>query len=144
MASQFTWDNEGITDGFMVFDNDTTSGQDFTQTDLDNGLTAACLTGNNKVGMGTDTYRCIGKVVAVSPQVDAAGIPVQVMVQVQGVVKMLYNTTAPTLNMGVVVDGAGKVKISPAVADTAAGGLPSRGTVIANDEPSGYTTVLFP
>ena len=40
----FNYDNEGVgQDANLTMDNDTTSGKDFTQTDLDNGLVPVYL-----------------------------------------------------------------------------------------------------
>ena len=48
MASQFDIDNEGIgKHPHLTLTVDTTSGKDFTQTDLDDNLTACIISSNN-------------------------------------------------------------------------------------------------
>jgi hypothetical protein len=144
MGTQFSWDNESIPEGILVFDMDTGANQDFTWTDLASNLCAAVLTGNNKVGMGTNNSRVIGKVISLSPVLDAAGLSTQVAVQVKGAVRIAYVTTTPVLGMGVLSNGAGAVKISPAVASPGAGGLASHGTVLDVDASTTTVLVLLP
>jgi hypothetical protein len=135
MSSQFTVDNQGV--GMypaLTMKVDTTANKDFTQTDLDGNLTACTLSGNNQVGMGSAGDRLFGKVVAVSTELTAGGIPETCTVQATGVARFKYNTgAAPAVNQLVEVDGAGKVRVASAIADVPAGGLKHRGIVIAKD-----------
>lgn len=111
---------------------DTTSNKDFTQTDLDNNLTAAVMAGNNKVGMGAAGDRVIGKVVKVSEELQSGtAIPALATVQVTGVVRFLYSGTAPSVGQKIEADGTGKVRIAQTSADVPAGGTKHRGMVIA-------------
>jgi hypothetical protein len=135
MSSQFVVDNQGI--GMyptLTMKVDTTANKDFSQSDLDNNLTACIVAGNNTVGMGTAGDKLFGKVVAVSPETDANGIPLTCTVQAGGVARFKYNTgAAPLVNQMVEVDGAGKVRQSSAATDILAGGHKCRGQVIAKD-----------
>ena len=129
----FNYDNEGVgQDANLTMDNDTTSGKDFTQTDLDNGLCACVLAGNNKVGMGSSGDKLFGGVINVNSEVDTNDIPVDVTVTPRGVKRFKYNTGgAPSVGQMVEVDGAGKVQVAAADADIAEGGHLMRGQVIA-------------
>ncbi len=143
MGSQVTFDNNGIGALIGTFDNDTTANKDFNQADLDANRTACEIVANNKVGMGTAGNKVFGKVVAVNAELDAAGIPVDVSVQVQGVVRFMYVATTPVIGQEVEVDGAGKVKQATLEASYPAGGHSARGTVIAVDTTNTTCDVLL-
>lgn len=112
MSSQFVVDNNGV--GMyptMTLKVDTTANKDFSQTDLDSNLTACITAANNTAGMGSAGDKLLGKVIAVSQEEDANGIPLTCTVQAQGVARFKYNTgAAPSVNQMVEVDGAGKVR----------------------------------
>ncbi len=135
MSSQFIVDNQGV--GMyptLTMKVDTTSGKDFSQTDLDSNLTAGVVSANNTVGMGAAGDKLFGKVVDVSEEHDANGIPITCTVQAGGVARFKYNTAAaPAVNQMVEVDGAGKVRQASAATDILAGGHKHRGQVIAKD-----------
>ena len=135
MASQFQIDNNGIGGTpFLTFSVDTTENLDFTQSDLDNNLTACVISGNNEVGMGQAGEKLFGKVVWVSQELQAGTtIPALCAVQARGVARFKYAATTPEINQMVEVDGAGKVRQASADADIAAGGHLMRGQVIAVD-----------
>lgn len=136
MASQFTIDNEGVgASGLLTLAVDSSTGKDFTQSDLDDNLTACVISGNNEAGMGTDGDKLFGKVLFVSEELQAGTVlPAYCTVQARGVARFKYNTSAaPVVNKMVEVDGAGKVKLATADADIAAGGHLARGQVIAVD-----------
>jgi len=135
MASQFAVDNQGV--GMyppLTMCVDTAANKDFLQADLDAGLSAGIVSGNNIFGMGAAGDKLFGKVLAVSMDKTTAGIPNTCTVQARGVARMKYNTAAaPALNAMVEVDGAGKVRIATADVDIAAGGHLARGQVISKD-----------
>jgi hypothetical protein len=133
MSTNFKVSNEGSGANLLLtFEVDTTANQDFTQTDLDNGLTAAAVNGDNKVGMGSAGARLIGKVVKVSEELQAGtSVPALCTVQVTGVARFKYATTAPSVGQKVEVDGAGKVRQASTSTDVPAGGTKHRGMVIA-------------
>jgi hypothetical protein len=135
MSSQFIVDNQGVgLHPTLTMKVDTTAAKDFSQTDVDGNLTACVVSDNNEVGMGTAGDKLFGKVVAVSTEVDANGIPATCTVQARGVSRFKYNTSAaPSVNEMVEVDGAGKVRQASAAADIPAGGHLCRGQVIAKD-----------
>ena len=135
MSSQFVVDNNGVgMHPTLTLKVDTTANLDFSQGDLDSNRTACIISDNNEVGMGSDGDKLFGKVVAVSTEVDANGIPVTCTVQARGVARFKYNSgAAPAVNQMVEVDGAGKVKQASADADIAAGGHLMRGQVSAKD-----------
>ena len=136
MSSQFVIDNEGVgSSALLTMAVDSTADKDFTQTDLDNNLTACVVSSDNEVGMGSDGDKLFGKVIAVSDELQSGTtIPAYCSVQARGVARFYYNTgAAPSVNQMVEVDGAGKVKQASADADIAAGGHLMRGQVIAVD-----------
>lgn len=135
MSSQFIVDNSGVgLHPTLTMGVDTTENKDFSQSDLDNNLTACVVSGNNQVGMGSAGGKLFGKVLAVSTEEDASGIPVTCTVQAGGVARFKYNTAAaPAVNQMVEVDGAGKVRQASALASLPAGGHTHRGQVIAKD-----------
>ena len=136
MSSQFIIDNEGVgSSALLTMAVDSTANKDFTQTDLDNNLTACVVSGDNEAGMGSDGDKLFGKVIAVSDELQSgATIPAYCSVQARGVTRFYYNAgAAPSVNQMVEVDGAGKVKQASAVVDIAAGGHLMRGQVIAVD-----------
>ena len=137
MSSQFVVDNEGVgASALLTMHVDSTADKDFTQSDIDNNLTACVVSADNEVGMGSDGDKLFGKVVAVSDELQSGTtIPAYCSVQARGVARLKYNTgAAPSVNQMVEVDGAGKVKQASADADIAAGGHLMRGQVIAVDE----------
>ena len=136
MASQFIIDNEGVgASGLLTMAVDATADKDFTQTDLDNSLTACVISDDNEVGMGSDGDKLFGKVIAVSEELQSGtSIPSYCTVQARGVARIKYDTgAAPSVNEMVEVNGAGKVQQASADADVAAGGHLMRGQVIAVD-----------
>ena len=135
MSSQFNIDNSGIGGTpFLTFQVDTTADLDFSQSDLDNNLTACVISANNEVGMGSDGDKLFGKVVWVSQELQSGtSIPALCAVQARGVARFKYVATTPVINQMVEVDGAGKVKQASADVDIAAGGHLMRGQVIAVD-----------
>ncbi|MBT3231509.1 MAG: hypothetical protein HN356_01710 [Calditrichaeota bacterium] len=135
MSSQFNIDNSGIGGTpFLTFSVDTSATKDFTQTDIDNNLTACVISANNEVGMGIDGGKLFGKVVWVSQElVSGTTVPALCAVQARGVARFKYVATTPVINQMVECDGAGKVKQAIADADIAAGGHLMRGQVIAVD-----------
>lgn len=128
----YTINNQGIgADSFITMSVDATANKDFTQTDIDNNLTACVVSANNEAGMGTAADKLLGKVVAVSTELQAGtAIPARCTVQCRGVARFKYVATTPVINQMVEVDGAGAVKQVTADADIAAGGHLGRGMVI--------------
>ena len=143
MGTQYTFDNNGVGSVILTMDNDVTANKDFNNADIDAGRTACECVANNKVGMGTAGNKLFGKVVAVSEELDAAGIPVQVSVQVTGVVRLMYVATTPVIGQEVEVDGAGKVKQATLEASYPAGGHSARGLVIAVDTTATTCDILL-
>ncbi len=135
MASQFTIDNSGIGGTpFLTFSVDTSADVDFTQTDLDDNLTACIISDSNEVGMGGDGEKLFGKVVWVSQELQSGtAVPALCAVQARGVARFKYDNPAPDVNQMVEVNGEGKVQQASADADIAAGGHLMRGQVIAKD-----------
>lgn len=135
MSSQFIINNEGIgKDPLLTFNVDTTADKDFTQTDLDNNLTACIISDDNEVGMGSAGNKLFGKVIAVSSELQGGtSVPAICTVQARGVARFKYATPTPVVNQMVEVDGSGKVRQASADADIAAGGHLMRGQVIAVD-----------
>ncbi|RPH95494.1 hypothetical protein EHM69_04290 [candidate division KSB1 bacterium] len=116
----------------LTLEVDTTANKDFTQTDLDNGLAAAVMAGNNKAGMGSAGDRLVGKVIKVSEEMQTGtAIPALCTVQVTGVARFLYSGSAPAVGQKVEADGTGKVRTATTSADVPAGGTKHRGLVIA-------------
>jgi len=128
----FTIDNQGIgADSFITMGNDATATKDFTQTDIDSNLTACTVSANNEAGMGAAGDKLLGKVVAVSTELQTGTVlPSRVTVQCRGVARFKYVATTPVINQMVEVDGAGAVKQLTADVDIAAGGHLGRGMVI--------------
>ncbi|MDP8239256.1 MAG: hypothetical protein P9X24_09205 [Candidatus Hatepunaea meridiana] len=143
MSSQFSIDNSGIGGTpFLTFTVDTTADKDFTQSDLDDNLTACVISDDNEVGMGADGGKLFGKVVWVSQELQSGTtIPALCAVQARGVARFKYVAQAPVVNQMVEIDGAGKVKQASADADIAAGGHLMRGQVIAVDSGAGTCDV---
>jgi len=133
MSSPYSIDNDGIGGGpFLTMSVDATANKDFTQTDLDNNLTACVVSDDNEVGMGSAGDKLFGKVVWVSTTfVSGSTIPETCAVQARGVARFVYEATAPNVNQMVEVAGNGKVRQASADADIAAGGHLMRGQVIA-------------
>lgn len=133
MATTYSVSNEGAGDRLLLtLEVDATANQDYTLSDLDNNLTAAVLTANNKVGMGSAGSRLLGKVIKVSEELQpGTAIPALCTVQVTGIARFRYAATTPVIGQKVEVDGAGKVRQASAVADVPAGGTKHRGLVIA-------------
>ena len=143
MSSQFNIDNNGIGGTpFLTFTVDTTANKDFTQSDLDDNLTAGVISANNEVGMGSAGDKLFGRVVWVSQELqDGTTIPALCAVQARGVARFKYAANTPVINQMVEVDGAGKVRQATADADIAAGGHLMRGQVIAVDTTAGTCDV---
>ncbi|MBU0509737.1 hypothetical protein KKH27_12995 [bacterium] len=133
MTTTYTPSNEGAGANLtLTFEVDTTANKDFTQTDLDSGLTAAVMAANNKIGMGSAGDRLIGKVVKVSEELQAGtAVPALCTVQVTGVARFKYSGTAPGVGQKVEGDGTGKVRQASTSTDVPAGGTKHRGLVIA-------------
>lgn len=128
----------------LTFAVDTSSGKDFTLTDLDNHLTACAMAGNNTVGMGVAGGRLVGKVIKVSEELHSGtAIPAVCTVQVTGVARFLYSGTVPSVGNKVEVDGTGKVRKAVTATDVPAGGTPHRGLVIAVDTSATTCDVLL-
>lgn len=128
----------------LTFAVDTTSNKDFTLSDLDNGLTACAMSGNNTVGMGSAGGRLVGKVIKVSEELQSGtAIPAICTVQVTGVARFLYSGTAPSVGNKVEVDGAGKVRKAVTMTDVPAGGTAQRGLVIAVNTSATTCDVLL-
>lgn len=112
MASQFQVDNNSIGGTpFLTFTVDAAANKDFTQSDLDNNLTACVLSDNNEVGMGSAGDRLFGRVVWLSLelQIDTT-VPALCAVQARGVARFKYAPTNPPVKgSGVRVDGEGRV-----------------------------------
>jgi len=143
MASPYTYNNEGAGSLIITMDNDETADMDFTQADLDAGLCACVVSGNNEVGMGADTYRLFGKVVAVSEELDSSSRPIHVSVQVKGVARFMYVAVTPVVGQEVEVDGAGKVTLATAEVSYPAGGHSGAGVCIAVDTTATTCDVLL-
>ena len=143
MSTQFNIDNNGIGGTpFLTFAVDTAANKDFTQSDLDDNLTACVIAGNNLAGMGSAGAKLFGKVVWVSSEkTDGTAIPALCAVQARGVARFKYAATTPVVNQMVEVDGAGKVRLAAADADIAAGGHLMRGQVVAVDTAAGTCDV---
>jgi len=133
MSTIYSVTNEGAgSDLQLTFEVDASANQDFTRTDLDNGLAACALTGNNKVGMGTAGGRLLGKVIKVSEELQSGtAVPVLCTVQVTGVARFKYAATTPVIGQKVEIDGAGKVRQAATSTDVPAGGTKHRGIVLA-------------
>ena len=133
MTTTYTITNDGAGANLLLtFEVDATANQDFTQTDLDNSLTACAMTANNKVGMGTAGGRLLGKVIKVSEELQAGtAIPAICTVQVTGVARFKYAATTPVIGQKVELDGAGKVRQAATSTDVPAGGTKHRGIVLA-------------
>lgn len=135
MSTRFVFDNHGVGGTpFLTFSVDTSAGQAFHPSDLDDNLTACVVTGSNQVGKGAAGDKLFGKVVWVSSErAEGTDVPAVCAVQARGVARFAYTAPAPQLNQMVEVDGAGRVRQAAADADLAAGGHLARGQVIAVD-----------
>jgi hypothetical protein len=131
----FGFSNEGALAEYLTMQVDATTDKDFSETDVvTNNLTACVISANNEVGMGAAGDKLFGKVVNVSKELQSGTtLPVSCTVQVRGVARFAYASTAPTVGQMVEVDGAGKVRVAAADADIAAGGLLAKGQTIAAD-----------
>ncbi|MCB1060547.1 MAG: hypothetical protein KDB65_09960 [Calditrichaeota bacterium] len=145
MATSYKVNNEGAGSNLLLtFEVDTTANKDFTWTDIDSNLTAAAMSGNNTVGMGSTGSRLIGKVISVSDDlVSGTAVPQLCTVQVTGVARFLYSGTAPTVGNKVECDGTGKVRKAVTLTDVPAGGTAQRGMVIAVDTTNTTCDVLL-
>ncbi|MDD5089174.1 MAG: hypothetical protein PHI18_10315 [bacterium] len=145
MSTTYSVSNEGAGANLaLTFELDTTTNKDFTQSDLDSGLTAAVMAASNKVGMGSSGDRVIGKVIKVSEDLQSGtSVPALCTVQVTGVARFKYSGTAPTVGQKIEADGAGKVKIASTSADVPAGGTKHRGLVIAVNSTDTTCDVLL-
>ena len=133
MSTTYSITNDGAGANLLLtFEVDAAANQDFTLTDLDNGLAACALTSNNKVGMGAAGNRLLGKVIKVSEELQAGtAIPALCTVQVTGVARFKYVATTPVIGQKVELDGTGKVRQAATSADVPAGGTKHRGVVLA-------------
>ena len=127
--------NDGVgSDSLLTFTVDTTANKDFTQTDLDNNLTACCISDNNEVGMGSAGDKFFGKVVHVSEELQSGTtIPAYCTVQARGVARVKYGSPTPVINEMVELDGTGRVRRASTSSDIPAGGHKHKGQVIAVD-----------
>ncbi len=132
MATSFPFDNENIGAGpFLTMKIDTATGQQFTQTDLDNNTVACVVSDNNTVAKGTAGDRVLGKVIWVSEELSAGTtIPVLCSVQARGVARFVYTSPIPEVGNMVETDGCGKVR-QASIATVPAGGLKHNGYVIS-------------
>lgn len=131
----YSINNEGVgSDSLLTFTVDTTTDKDFTQDNLNNGLAACCISGNNQAGMGNTGDKLFGKVLDVSEELQSGTtVPAYCTVQARGVARFKYTSPKPVINEMVGLDGAGAVRRA-APATCAAGGHLARGMVIATDE----------
>ncbi|MFC2150303.1 hypothetical protein ACFLQV_02245, partial [Calditrichota bacterium] len=99
MSTNYTHNLEGIGNSpFLSLLNDTSADQDFTQADLDAGLSACIITDNNTVGMGLDGDKLFGKVKWVSQTMaDGTSVPEECSVQARGIARFKYVATAPVV-----------------------------------------------
>ena len=118
--------NNGIGALYGTFDVDKT-GDDYDLTPDDVGK-AVALSGDNEVDFGSDLGLLLGRLEHVQDGVAT--------VQVSGVVRLPYVTTAPTVGDKVVVDGSGSVK-------QAGASDPGRGVVLAVDGSAATCDVLL-
>ncbi|MBM3324171.1 MAG: hypothetical protein FJY66_00725 [Calditrichaeota bacterium] len=131
----YTINNDGVgSDSLLTFSVNPTANQDFTRADLDANLTAAAITGNNQVGMGSAGSKLFGKVVAVSEELQSGTtVPAYCTVQARGVARFKYGTPTPVVNEMVELDGTGKVRRGSTSTDIPTGGHKHKGQVIAVD-----------
>lgn len=143
MSSVFPFDNENLGGGpYLTCHISTSQNQPFTQTDLDNNLTACAIVGDNVVGKGSAGSRVFGKVVWVSAEfIHGTTVPQMCSVQARGVAKFKFAAPAPDIGNCVELAGAGKVRQSSASEAVPAGGAPQRGIVIAKDTIAGTVDV---
>jgi len=118
--------NNGIGALYGTFDIDKT-GEDYDLTSEDVGK-AIALSDNNEVDFGSDAGLLLGRLEHVQDGIAT--------VQVGGVVRLPYVTTAPTVGDAVVVNGAGSVK-------QVGTGEPGRGIVLAVDSANTTCDVLL-
>jgi len=135
MSSQFNIDNSGIGGTpFLSFSVDTTEDKDFTQSDIDDNLTACVVSDSNEVGMGFDGDKLLGKVTWVSlAWRSETTIPERCTVQARGVARFKYVNPVPVLNRMVLVNGKGKVRRATGTNYLDSSGHLLRGQVIAVD-----------
>ena len=109
--NDFVIENEGIGSGpFLTVTLDPTKGAYFTQDDLENKLTACCLSGNNEVSKGELGARLFGKIVWVSTDfVPGTSRPLTCAVQARGVAKFRYREEPPIPGKTVKLAGHGRV-----------------------------------
>jgi hypothetical protein len=145
MSTIYTVSNEGAAQPtLLTFEIDTTANKDFVQADLESNYTAACMAGNNKIGMGSAGDRLVGKVIKVSEELQSGtAIPALATVQVTGVARFKYSGTAPSVGNKVEVDGTGKVRQAVTLTDVPAGGTKQRGLVIAVNTTDTTVDVLL-
>lgn len=111
----------------VTFDNLSTTvaatlSRAITQADLDAGRTAITIIGNNQVGICTTTRFLDGKALAVSEDVDSKGNPLQVTVQIAGMMTLNGTTTLPAVS-GSCLTHTGKIVGATAAAVDTAGGV---------------------
>lgn len=126
--SQFIVDNNGV----GMHPTLTMRVDNFTQDDLDRGLTACTVVSDNKVGKGLPGDKLFGKVIAVSTEIGDDGVPVTCTVQARGVARFTFADPdqIPIVSQMVEVDGGGGVS-QAYVRDGVLGGHYARGYVIA-------------
>lgn len=123
-----------------TFINSTAANEDFTQSDLDNRLFACVLAGNNTVGQSNAADGALfGAVLAVDVE-ESSSIPVNVVVQIQGIAELKGTTTIPAYGDKVQCN-TGLVK-KDATADTQLANLKSRG-IVTNVHDTNYVEVLL-
>ena len=118
--------NNGIGALYGTFDVDKT-GSDYDLTADDVGK-AVALSGDNEVDFGADAGLLLGRLEHVQEGIAT--------VQVSGVVRLPYVTTAPTVGDQVVINGSGSVK-------QVGTGEPGRGIVLAVDGTASTCDVLL-
>jgi len=123
-----------------IFTNDTTSDEDFTQTDLDNRLYACALSGNNEVQQGNGgDHPLFGCVLAVDLE-ESSSIPVNVVVGIYGIFEVKGTTTVPAYGDKMYCN-TGLVK-QDSTADTQLANLKSRG-IVTNVHDTDYIEIVL-
>ena len=75
MSTPYLPDNEGVGGGpFLTLSVDSTAAKDFSQDDLDNGLSACVIAGNNEAGMGRTVAKKRREVVDLSDWLRSCGL----------------------------------------------------------------------
>jgi hypothetical protein len=135
--SQFQIENNGIGGTpFLTFTVDITQDKDFTQSDLDNNLTACVISNNNEVGMGNPGDKLLGRVGWVSQELqDGTRVPALCAVQARGVARFKYDYNNPPVVNGMIeIAGGGKVRRTSRDGLYSPNGHMYRGQVLSVDE----------